>query len=563
MYRVVTGAIKGKLAPVFEKLTKLHSKNSFSLAIILGDLFADPAESFSGEEEAIAALLRGDIPIPFPTYFTLGSHALPQQVIDKLDDTDGELCPNLYFLGKRSTTKTLEGIRIVALGGSLDPGITAGLSKDKYLPFHTEGDVKTLYGANTADVLITSQWPLQVRTNSKVDNPGGAEDSSAEQCIADLCSIIQPRYHFSTSDVIFYEREPFFHSPKNEQLDERKITRFISLAAYNNPAKQKWLYAFSINPKAAPVSTIPAGTTASPFTDHTKKRQRLAPQGQLFSRFAGHDHDNRPTKRARQAPPTPQECFFCLSNPNLATHLITSIADNTYLTIAKGPLSNASTFSTLGFPAHILIIPLSHSPTIGTISEYDVRSATYDEMRRYRLALHSLLIENSKDSLGAVTWEVSRADGIHVHWQFLPVSSDLITKGLVEAAFKVEAENEKYPIFKKKEIGDGTMEKGDYFRVWIWRPGEAVLNGKDQKVEGPSPLLGDGKAENGREVSLVLPLSAEFRFDLQFGRRVMAKLLGLESRMNWRDCQQSEAEEARDAEAFKKAFKEYDFSLKS
>ena len=128
----------------------------------------------------------------------------------------------------------------------------------------------------------------------------------------------------------------------------------------------------------------------------------------------------------------------------------------------------------------------------------------------------------------------------------------------MEAAFKVEAENEKYPTFKTKAIGDGTAEKGDYFRVWIWRPHEGVDSTLN---DGGGAIDGEGAEKRGEEKELVLPLSAEFRFDLQFGRRVMAKLLGLEGRMHWKDCTQSDAEEKKDAEAFKSAFKKFDFSL--
>ncbi|MCJ1395989.1 hypothetical protein MMC18_008875, partial [Xylographa bjoerkii] len=138
-------------------------------------------------------------------------------------------------------------------------------------------------------------------------------------------------------------------------------------------------------------------------------------------------------------------------------------------------------------------------------------------------------------------------------------SVDLIKKGLVEAAFKVEAENEKYPLFKTKDIGDGKSEKADYFRVWIWRPGES--NGAEPAGEENGRGSDDPATSVGEEISLVLPLSANFRFDLQFGRRVMAKLLGLEKRANWRDCGQEEAEEVADAEAFKKAFRDFDFSM--
>ena len=533
----------------------MHTKNTFSLAIILGDIFADPTSQSLEDEQTLTSLLNGGITIPLPTYFTLGKHPLPQQIMDKLENSDDEVCPNLYFLGKRSITKTSEGLRIVTLGGSLDLEVAAGLSKEKNLPFHTEGDAKALYGANSADILVTSHWPASIRSRSSTKLPDGAEEPPSEQCVADLCSALKPRYHFSTSDQIFYEREPFFHLNKDDKSDVSSITRFISLATFNNPAKQKWLYAFTLDPNAAPPITMPPGTTVTPLANSSNKRQRLPDQNKSYSRFSqenGH-HGHRPNKRARHQkapPPGPQECFFCLSNPNLATHLITSIANDSYLTTAKGPLSTSKIYPTLDFPAHILIIPLTHSPTISSITPPETKISTYKEMQRYRHALHSLLTSYSKGALGAVTWEVSRAEGVHIHWQFLPVPNDLVRKGLVEAAFKVEAENEKYPTFKAKEIGDGVAETGDYFRVWIWRPGEGV----ESTLDGQ-----EGKT--GTEKSLVLPLSAEFRFDLQFGRRVMAKLLGLESRMHWKDCTQTDGEENEDAEGFKTAFKGFDFSL--
>lgn len=210
----------------------------------------------------------------------------------------------------------------------------------------------------------------------------------------------------------------------------------------------------------------------------------------------------------------------------------------------------------------MLIIPLSHSPFLSSISPQESKTATYNEMQRYRHALHSLLNSSSNGALGAVTWEVSRAEGIHIHWQFLPVQAELVEKGLVEAAFKVEAENEKYPFFKEKDIGDGTDETGDYFRIWIWRPAESTPKTTIAEKEGDGKDGADMDGDGGEaEKSMMLPLSENFRFDLQFGRRVMAKLLGLEKRMHWQDCTQSDAEEKKDAEKFKTTFKEFDFSL--
>ncbi|KAL8697695.1 MAG: hypothetical protein Q9201_006997, partial [Fulgogasparrea decipioides] len=263
---IISGAVEGAFSAIVEKLAKLHSKNSFSLAIILGDFFVDPETSSDDDDANVSALINGNINIPLPTYFTLGKHPLPTAVIEKLEKCDGELCPNLYFLGKRSTTKTSEGLRIVNLGGFLDSSITAGLSKEKYLPFHTEDDAKSLRGANSADILITTQWPSDVRKGSKVVLPDGVETPPGENCVADLCAALRPRYHFSTSNDAFYEREPFFHPPTEKEPDTKPITRFIGLASSSNPSKQRSLYAFSIDPTAFAPLILPPGTTASPFT---------------------------------------------------------------------------------------------------------------------------------------------------------------------------------------------------------------------------------------------------------------------------------------------------------
>ncbi|KAL8874240.1 MAG: hypothetical protein Q9174_000396 [Haloplaca sp. 1 TL-2023] len=560
---IVSGSVEGAFPTLLAKISKLHAANSFTLAIILGDFFADPERSSEDDDANVSALLGGKLEIPLPTYFTLGRHPLPDPVIDKLEKADGELCPNLYFLGKRSTTRTSEGLRIVNLAGSLDSEITVGLSKEKYLPFHTEGDARSLRGANTTDILLTSNWPSEIRKCSKVALLDGVETPKGEQSVADLCAALRPRYHFSTSKDTFFEREPFFFPPPENEPDAKSITRFISLAPSNNPSKQKSIYAFNIDPTSAAPLTLPTGTTASPFST-THKRQRPPTEPKSFSRFSTNQNGDyyRPYKRARRQdrhPAGPQECFFCLASPTVNTHLIASIANDTYLTTAKGPLSTSSTFASLSSPTHLLIIPLEHAPTLASISAVEDRARTYKEMHRYRHALHNFLISRCGTKMGAVTWEVSRAHVRHTHWQFLPVAADQVKKGLVEAAFKVEAENEKYPtFFRAKDVGEGVGEKGeDFFRMWIWKPNdEDVVDAQGDK----SP---EDREEQkvGEEKCFVLPLNEDFRFDVQFGRRVMSKLLGLEGRRDWRDCAQTDEEEVKDAQVFKEAFKSFDWAL--
>ena len=459
------------------------------------------------------------------------------------------MCSNLYFLGKRGTLKTAEGVRLVALGGKIE---AEGAKSNKYHPTYTEQDARALYGAHTADILITNQWPKGVCTGSKVDVPGEAPEEV--QCLADLCATLKPRYHLAPSPNFFYEREPFFHMPTEDAPDSKPITRFISLAS--QASSQKWIYAFNLDPKAPIPFTVPVGATASPFTVPQKRKAALPSQRDSY-RFS-HDHSSnpRPRKKARGPPPGPESCFFCLSNPNIATHLIASIGNECYLTTAKGPLPTSDSFPALGFPSHILIIPFTHTPTLNMITDREARLSVYNEMQRYRSALHSMVSSVSNSSLGSVTWEVSRGNGVHIHWQFLPAPVDLIDSGLVDAAFKVEAENLQYPKFDKPASpADPSAEPGDFFRVRIRRPASTQDKSEENQKEKES------EGETGEEKELLLPLTPDFRFDLQFGRRVMAKLMQLDNRMNWKDTAQPQDEEERDAEAFKEKFKPFDFSL--
>ena len=293
---------------------------------------------------------------------------------------------------------------------------------------------------------------------------------------------------------------------------------------------------------------MPAGTTASPFAHKSNDRKRAALDAEPYSRYGNHDGNGYRHKRGRgprgqrQPPPGPGECFFCLSNPTLATHLISSIGEDSYLTIAKGPLTTAATNAELGIdnPAHALIIPLTHSPTLALIPEEDsARENTFVEMNKFKEALQSMIAKQSGKKLGAVTYEISKTSGVHTHWQFIPMPLEKL--GLVEAAFRVEAENLKYPGFQVRDPGIG-KDDGDFFRVWIWTPPS------EENTEGITKCL-------------TMPFDDNIRFSLQFGRIVLAKLLGLEKRIQWRDCAQTEDEEKKDIEAFKAAFKEFDFTL--
>jgi hypothetical protein len=542
-YSLIVGDVNGRIEEVFSKVAGLHTKQNFAFAIIAGNLFTSPDAAQSGEDDQVTKLIKGGIEVPLPTYISLGTQQLPAPVIAKLEKDDGELCPNLYLLGRKVSIKTAEGFRIVAVGGKYRQGEDEPMN-----PFeasYSDTDVQALMKESTgADILITSEWPAAVRDGARASYAGEEASPRGVRSIADLCAALMPRYHFSTSSS-YYEREPFFHPGERPQ----SVTRFLSLAPFGNPNKQKWIYAFSLEPSAEPPVALPEGCTASPF--FRKRKRELDSQQESYNSFryangnSGGNHyepDHRRRKRhQRQPPPTPDQCFFCLSNPACEAHMIGSIGEESYIAIAKGPLTTRDTFPELGFPGHMLLIPLQHSPTLAAIPDKETQQKAVTELQRYRTALHTMLASKSKDpttgrsTLGAVTWEISRAGGVHLHWQFLPVSVDMIQKGLVEAAFDVEAENLSYPKFAKTASAIAEAEEGDYLKVMIW---SEVLR-KD----------------------MVLPLDQSFRFDLQFGRKVLAKLLDLVGRMDWRACAQEKVEEEADAGKFKEGFGEFDFSL--
>ncbi|RYP03988.1 hypothetical protein DL764_004759 [Monosporascus ibericus] len=538
---IVLGSLNGNFESAFKKLAPLHAKQHFSFAIVTGNLF-----SAEQDADSLSRLLNGQVNVPLSTYFTVGTNPLPEQVMERVEKGE-DVCENLHFLGKRSVTKTSDGIRIVALGGVPDKTIMGGQSREQHLPLHTADDARILRGANSADILLTTIWPSGVWTGSNIPlTPENQTAIANSEEVAELCSALKPRYHFSTSPSdFFYEREPFFHPPSSES-DDKPVTRFISLAPFGNPAKEKALYAFNLQAREA-TSSIPAGSTVSPFLARANPKKRSAPHdsGGQYGRFANsHDHHGnghraRRRKGERGPLPGPDQCFFCLSNANLDTHMICSIGEESYVTTAKGPLPASDTFASSGlsFPCHQLIIPLPHEPTFRQMAGDADR--IHQEMNKFREALQAMVATQSRHKLGAVTWEISRQTGVHLHWQFLPVSIDLLRKGLVEAGFKVEAENRNFPPFQEMELGSAVNETSDYFRVWLWSDdGDTGIRSKE----------------------LVMRLDKGFRFDLQFGRRVMAKLLGLEDRLYWQDVVQSAANETQDVGRFKELFKPWDFA---
>ncbi|KAF8911042.1 CwfJ C-terminus 1-domain-containing protein-like protein [Gymnopilus junonius] len=219
--------------------------------------------------------------------------------------------------------------------------------------------------------------------------------------------------------------------------------------------------------------------------------------------------ERRSGKRGPPKEIAPDECWFCLSNPNLAKHLIVAIGSECYVTLPKG--------------GHVLIVPITHYPTYSTIQP-DLVQSIMEETERFKAALTAMY---AKYGSVPVVFEVGRltAKGGHAHIQVVPIPSRLENK--VEEAFIREGQALGVDFEEDPEaaIASYANGKGSYFKI----------------------DLPDGR-------KMVHLIKDQVPFSVQFGRQVLVGLLGIPDRLDWKACMLSEEEDRADAQAFKAAF---------
>ncbi|OAL28671.1 hypothetical protein AYO20_09395 [Fonsecaea nubica] len=558
---LVVGSIRGELKKAFDKISKLQAKHNFSLAIVVGDLFGSPSdESDKGDDGELKELLSGQIDVPLPTYFTVGDSPFPDTVKAKLED--GDLCSNLFYLGRKGTMTTTDGVKIVSLGGRLKQNEASLTEKlGPYDPWYLDSEARGLHGAHSAHILVTNQWPANISNGSQIELPPALDETTGSQSIANLCQALKPWYHFSSSPSALWEREPFKQIIEYTSFDQPSITRFKSLPSVSAPTKE-WMSAFTLD-TSRPPATVDA-PLESPFIRSSPPRKRQAADDRASYRDGdGDGHGPRNRKRARKGLRNdPNDCFMCLNKPGAKTHLVVSLGDESMATVTRGPLPMPSTFPQLSFTGHVMIIPYYHAAdelAHGKRSPEEM-TAEFNEMNRFRKALSVMIGAKSHGQLGAVCWEVNRTGIRHFHWQLIPCPVDRIKTGMVEAAFKVKASQYGYPDFQSCAANAQLPQRSDYFRVWTW-------------LADPVQLAdhANGNANDGDDVgvakSIFFPLPTDQKFNIWFGREVMAGLLQLEHRVNWMDSiltkdGSDQAAEEEDAAGLRADFEEFDFAMK-
>lgn len=195
-----------------------------------------------------------------------GEIQLPNTVQERVDNYEGEVSENLYYLGKKGIMTTAQGLKIAFLSGIFDNNNksdqmdvdnnkiekenTENEKENTYKPaYYHRSDIEQLkntkfplsipYGV---DILLTTEWPKEIENKSSIKLESSSKLETSNSNITELALALKPRYHFATSENIFYEREPYDNVMGFGGTSERPAThvsRFIGLGKAFNKEKQR------------------------------------------------------------------------------------------------------------------------------------------------------------------------------------------------------------------------------------------------------------------------------------------------------------------------------------
>ena len=477
----------------------------------------------------------------------------------------------------------------------------------------------SLDGSGDVDVLMTCQWPASILSGVAGNSqPKCGSPKNAVAALDELADLTRPRYHICSGEGVFYARAPYQNPDRGVGSH---VTRFISLAPVGNAAKEKSLHALKLVPMALMELDVlmakPADTTPFPYGKKAQAPQKRKPEedlsgqawrwqesgkrkrpvanpipgrpgvvkdaaatiyaknlpfsateediegffsragpivdirrppddqgrpvGHCFIQFASaQDAENSVQMNeeelmgrritiemstsgssARQMQPATgkplENCWFCLSNPSASVWLVVSVAQEIYLTLDKAPMH----------PQHCLLIPVEHYPSTLSLSP-NARS----EVMSYIGAVRKFYQSQGLEMVGFERFmRLRRMGGNHCHINLVPIS-----KAAAESARGTFEEMAKQDGFTLDHLEKGTPESlsdalgdSEYFAAYL--PDSSMLVTKIQR---------------------------EPRHPMDYGRRVLAQLLGCPDKANPKECQLSQDEEENLANEFKAGFKDFD-----
>ncbi|KAF9256836.1 hypothetical protein L218DRAFT_172786 [Marasmius fiardii PR-910] len=346
---LTVGSAVGSIKDLFAKVKAIDAKHGkFDFVLCLGDFFGPLGSSSEDSEDQATMLLEGKLDVPIECYIMQGENPLPDTVIQKFAKTGGELCKNVFLLSKSGLITTANGLRVACLGGIYNedvysnaeaaPGFASPffsshsierlLSNTLTTSSSSKQDYKSLASIQSSssssqlvDILITNTWPDSIPQFSAVPISTQETVPATAPPLDDVLQRIKPRYHFAAGGgrpPLFWEREPFVW----EDEPGGRVSRFVSLGAFGGEQptsgkKQRWFYAFSITPNAAP-GPRPANVTRNPFTEGMARppKRSLDDGGGENYIFGNVQHPGKRSKQEKPQdgkPPPGYKCRRCES----------------------------------------------------------------------------------------------------------------------------------------------------------------------------------------------------------------------------------------------------------
>ncbi|KAM9705525.1 CWF19-like protein 1 [Menidia menidia] len=544
------GDVEGRLNVLFSRVQAIQKKTGqFDLLLCVGEFFGSTPEAEAEWQQYKSGAKKA----PIHTYI-LG--AASQETVKNFPNADGcELAENITYLGRRGIFSGASGLQIAYVSGR------EALQEPAPAHCFSSKDMSALVTPLTSnskfkgvDILLTSQWPRGVWTYGNV--PEVNTKSCGSGSVASLTNRLKPRYHFAALEGAHYERLPY----RNHivlQENAQHVSRFIALAAVNNPSKKKYLYAFNIVPMKTmdPAELVkqPQDVTENPYRRSAKDKTPVQqtdfgsteeePARQFFfdlgkekdGGFGGRgrkrpsDWDGRgggqrqggdqrfqgQEKQPRRHPQPTGPCWFCLASPQVEKHLVISIGTHCYVALAKGALT----------ARHVLILPIGHYQSVVELS-----SEVVEEMEKYKSALRSFY--KSKGERCIVFERNYRSQ--HLQLQVVPVPLDRCTTEDIKEAFTVQAQEQNMELM---EIPQHTDLK---------------------QIAPPGTPYFYVELDNGEKLFYRI----QKHFPLQFGREVLASeaVLNIPTRADWKECKMSREEEEESCKQLRGDFQPYDFA---
>lgn len=252
----------------------------------------------------------------------------------------------------------------------------------------------------------------------------------------------------------------------------------------------------------------------------------------LFSNALSHLVQSCPSKPESESKPIhaslssrdTSQCWFCLSNPSIETHLILGILDSSYIALAKGGINSS----------HVLVVPIVH------------HASSVDMFKQEAGGLEQVVKQMAgcceKDQV-VFAWEGfgggSGGAGVNERLHHYHINVVFVSRKISESVFdRVKKEAQDAGMCERNAtVGEGFIRVGVY-------DGKDALNGGNVSVQESVLCM---QQDNG---------GARGRIPLNLVRRVIVKELGLPIyTMDWKKCVLEKEEEEENTNEGRQRFK--------